>query len=314
VRRPTRRAPQICISSQELDPRLFPAQVALGVRVNACSLSQLEAYGRAFPGTDVGVRFNPGLGSGGTGKTNVGGPDSSFGIWHESAPAVAEVAALHGLRVVRVHTHIGSGSDPAVWQRTAGLSLQLVRPFPQVTTLNLGGGYKVARMATEKGTDMAVVGAPVRDAFVAFANETGRKARDTLRRGARATEASTLQLHLVIEPGTFLLANSCSLVSTVQDVVSTSTRSFLKLDTGMTEVLRPSLCAPARHSRHAPALLTALTATARNTLWCWSRPRGRRRAGRRRSAHLRCGRLRRRLRTSDLAPGALEVCCGRPLL
>jgi hypothetical protein len=34
------------------------------------------------------VRFNPGLGSGGTGKTNVGGPGSSFGTWHELLPEV----------------------------------------------------------------------------------------------------------------------------------------------------------------------------------------------------------------------------------
>jgi diaminopimelate decarboxylase len=45
----------------------------------------------------------------------------------------------------------------------------------------------------------------------------------------------------MIEPGTFLLANSCSLVTTVQDIATTPTRTFLKLDSGMTEVLRPSL-------------------------------------------------------------------------
>ena len=195
----------------------------LGCGVNACSLLQLEQFGSAFPGGSLGVRFNPGLGSGGTGKTNVGGPDSSFGIWHEQKDEVARIVARHRLRVVRIHTHIGSGSDPAVWQRVSGLSLDLCRGFPEVETLNLGGGYKVARMATEKGTDLQLIGAPVRDAFVAFANETGRK------------------LKLTIEPGTFLLANSCSLVSTIQDSVTTPTRSFLKLDAGMTEVLRPSL-------------------------------------------------------------------------
>jgi diaminopimelate decarboxylase len=51
---------------------------------------------------------------------------------------------------VRIHTHIGSGSDPAVWQRVSGLSIDLCRKFPDVTTLNLGGGYKVGRMAYEK--------------------------------------------------------------------------------------------------------------------------------------------------------------------
>jgi len=52
---------------------------------------QLRAFGEAKRGDrsdQLGVRFNPGLGSGGTGKTNVGGPSSSFGIWHELMPQV----------------------------------------------------------------------------------------------------------------------------------------------------------------------------------------------------------------------------------
>jgi diaminopimelate decarboxylase len=110
------------------------------------------------------------------------------------------------------------------------MSLDLCREFPTVETLNLGGGYKVGRMAHEKSTDLAVVGAPVKALFEAFAKETGRA------------------LRLEIEPGTFLLANSCAIVCTVQDKVSTKTENdgghvFLKLDAGMTEVLRPSLYA-----------------------------------------------------------------------
>ena len=216
---------EISLSTQEL-PSFFADLVKKGVRVNACSLEQLERFGRAFPGGEVGVRFNPGLGSGGTGKTNVGGPSSSFGIWYELLPQVKEIVAKHNLKVVRVHTHIGSGSDPAVWQKVSGMSLDLCREFPSVTTLNLGGGYKVGRMSYEKSTDLAVIGAPVKDAFVKFAEETGRK------------------LKLEIEPGTFLLANSCSVVTRVQDKVVTGTaegHTFLKLDCGMTEVLRPSL-------------------------------------------------------------------------
>ena len=73
----------------------------------------------------LGVRFNPGLGSGGTGKTNVGGPSSSFGIWHELMPEVQALLTKYDLEPARVHTHIGSGSDPAVWQRVSGLSLGL---------------------------------------------------------------------------------------------------------------------------------------------------------------------------------------------
>ena len=218
-------AEDISLSSQEL-PTFFPDLVKRGVKINACSLSQLERFGEAFPGGEVGVRFNPGLGSGGTGKTNVGGPSSSFGIWYESLPKVKEIVEKYKLKVVRIHTHIGSGSDPAVWQKVSGMSLDLCREFPSVTTLNLGGGYKVGRMSYEKSTDLQVVGAPVKEAFEAFAKDTGR------------------QLKLEIEPGTFLLANSCAVVTTVQDKVVTGTsegHTFLKLDMGMTEVLRPSL-------------------------------------------------------------------------
>ena len=155
----------------------------------------------------------------------MGGPDASFGIWHEFIPDVKAVVAEYGLIVERIHTHIGSGSDPDVWQTVSLLSLNLVRQFPDAVSLNLGGGYKVGRMSYEKSTDLQLVAEPVKQAFKAFAEETGHK------------------IKLEIEPGTFLVANAGALITTVQDIVSTGEQghTFLKLDSGMTEVLRPSL-------------------------------------------------------------------------
>ncbi len=213
---------RISLSTQEL-PADIAELLALGIEVNACSLHQLGRIGAAAPGRAVGLRFNPGRGSGGTGKTNVGGSDSSFGIWHEWSAEAAALAARHRLRVTRIHTHIGSGSDPAVWQAVSESSLALVARFPEVVALNLGGGYKVARMEGEKGTDPQVVGLPVRAAFERFAAEHGRR------------------LRLEIEPGTFLVANAGAVLARVVDVVRTDTRTFVKLDSGMTEILRPSL-------------------------------------------------------------------------
>ena len=56
------------------------------------------------------------------------------------------------------------------------------------------------------------------------------------------------QLSLEIEPGTFLLATAGSLVTQVEDVVDTGSQgySFIKLNSGMTEICRPSLYA-AKH-------------------------------------------------------------------
>ena len=217
-------AEKISLSTQEL-PQDFEKLIRLGIKFNACSLSQLGRYGAAFPQTRVGVRFNPGLGSGGNGKTNVGGPDSSFGIWHEFADDVEAILKKYSLVLERIHTHIGSGSDPAVWQKAALQSLKMVRRFESVETLDFGGGYKVARVPGEKTTDLQECGAPVRDAIAQLAAETGRK------------------LHFEIEPGTRLVANAGAILARVQDVVSTGTagRNFIKLDSGMTDLLRPSL-------------------------------------------------------------------------
>lgn len=215
---------QISLSTQEL-PEDFADLVRQGVLVNACSLRQLDRLGAAFPGGNVGLRLNPGLGSGGTTKTNVGGPASSFGIWHEHLDEADAILAKHRLEVVRIHTHIGSGSDPEVWLRAASLSMAFVERYTTVATFDLGGGFKVARMAHEKGTDLQIVGAPVKRLFEEFAARTGRK------------------IHLEIEPGTFMMANCGAIVTTVQDMTDTGATGyrFLKLDTGMTELCRPSL-------------------------------------------------------------------------
>jgi diaminopimelate decarboxylase len=178
---------------------------------------------------------NPGVGSGGfsastTGfsKTNVGGPSSSFGIWHELVTdgTVPDIVERYGLEVERIHTHIGSGSDPEIWQQVATKSLSFCKVFPTVKTMNLGGGYKVGRNKGEVTTDLQKIGKPVADAFKKFAEEEGR------------------ELQMEIEPGTYLVAMAGALVSKVQDKVHTTgenSHTFLKLDAGMTDVLRPSL-------------------------------------------------------------------------
>jgi len=199
--------------------------VALGVLYNACSLHQLDRYGRALPGRDVTIRVNPGLGSGSTNRTNTGGPASSFGIWHAHLDEAKALAARHRLVVRGLHTHIGSGSDPAVWVRVAELVLEIAERLPAVITVSLGGGFKVARVPGEQATDLAAVGSVVRQAFVGFQRRTGRR------------------LHLEIEPGTYLVANAGVVVATCVDVVDTGQDGYLfaKLDAGMTEVTRPSL-------------------------------------------------------------------------
>lgn len=217
-------AKKIMLTSQQF-PKNLKLLINKGVIFNATSLSQLERYGQLFPYTDISIRINPGLGSGGTKKTNTGGPSSSFGIWHQDIKKIKKLLKQYDLTLTKIHTHIGSGSDPAIWQKVSAMSLKYVAMFKDVKTLNLGGGYKIGRMSYEKSTDLQKIGLSVKQAFQNFYKKTGRK------------------IKLEIEPGTYLVANAGCLITSIIDVVSTGKKgyNFIKVDSGMTEVTRPSL-------------------------------------------------------------------------
>jgi diaminopimelate decarboxylase len=210
---------EILLSAQEL-PEDLGDLVANGVLFNACSLHQLEVYGRlAERPAEVSVRLNPGEGSGFHKGVNVGGAESSFGIWHEDIPQIHALAEQYGLKISRLHTHIGSGSDPEAWARVAELSLKLLEHFPEANTLNLGGGFKIARVEGEKAFSFADFAPHVQNLLQGFERP----------------------IHLEIEPGTFLIGRAGVLLAKVQDITETSQRRFIKLNAGMTEILRPAL-------------------------------------------------------------------------
>jgi diaminopimelate decarboxylase len=211
--------------TSQMPSRRLADHVARGVLFNACSLHQLELFGQVAPGRELAVRMNPGLGSGSTKRTNTGGPSSSFGIWHEYLPEVKAMAARHGLIIRTLHSHIGSGTDPEVWKRAARMTLDLATELADVNAVNLGGGFKVGRMPEEPSTDLADVGSHIGEGLLDFHRRHGRA------------------LRLEIEPGTYLVAQAGAVVATCVDVVDTGRDgyTFAKLDTGMTEVTRPSL-------------------------------------------------------------------------
>lgn len=197
-----------------------------GVRYVATSLHQLELFLKTpgHPGT-VALRVNAGLGAGGTNRTTTGGTTSSFGLWHEYVPEALAMAYKAGVMIDRLHMHIGSGADPAIWGKAMDVALDVVRKMPQVETIDIGGGYKVHRYGSEQETDMHAVATIFAEQLSHFASETGRK------------------LHIEIEPGTWLVAHSGTLLAQIVDIVDTGKAgfNFLRLNTGMNDILRPSL-------------------------------------------------------------------------
>ncbi len=222
-----------CISlSSQQSPHNLEELLSAGVLFVATSLRQLRLFldtpGR--PDT-VGVRINPAVGHGHNNRTTTGGVNASFGIWHEYAQEVLSMAKSSGVRIDRMHMHIGSGADPSVWGAVMDTALTITESFPDVTSLDIGGGYKIHRYDSEKETDLSAVIAVFSEKLTAFNDRTGRG------------------LGLEIEPGTYAIAHAGVLVASVDDIVDTGSggHTFLRLNTGMNDFLRSALYG-ARHT------------------------------------------------------------------
>lgn len=197
-----------------------------GVRYVATSMRQLELYctSEVHTGT-VGLRVNPGIGSGHNNRTTTGGVNSSFGLWHSYVPDALELAAKSGVIIDRLHAHVGSGADPNVWSDVMDTALEIVDTMPDVTTLDIGGGFKIHRYSDEHETDMPVIAGVFSQKLRQYQERTGR------------------ELKLEIEPGTWLVAHAGILKTEIVDIVDTGVdgHTFLRVNTGMNDILRPSM-------------------------------------------------------------------------
>jgi diaminopimelate decarboxylase len=214
---------KILLTAQQADETAGEL-IERGLLFDAGSLAQLDWYGRRFPGKDVSVRLNPGFGSGLVNRLTSGGPNSSFGIWHEQLDDVSAALQRHRLTLARLHIHIGSSHDAAVLLRSVQTLLTLSRGFGGAAVIDLGGGYKVKALHSDPFYDHHAMARMVSEHLQQFAAETGIEAR------------------LEVEPGTYLMANAGSIVTRVIDKVSTGAggHRFLKIDGGLTELIRPS--------------------------------------------------------------------------
>lgn len=216
---------KISLSSQQPAHNL-PELLRAGAKYIATSLHQLELFIATAPkDAEVGLRINPGLGAGHNNRTTTGGANSSFGLWNAYLPDALRLAAGASVRITRLHIHIGSGADPKMWGEVMKTSLAIAEQMPDVASLDIGGGFKIHRYGDEHEADMQEIAEVFARELTAFAEKTGR------------------QLHLEIEPGTWLVGHAGVLLAEVADIVDTGAdgHTFLRLNTGMNDIIRPSM-------------------------------------------------------------------------
>lgn len=217
-------ATDIQISWQET-PRELAKLLDLWVFIVATSLDQIKAIWELKSGVKIWVRINPGMWSGAFKAISTWWETSAFGIWHEFIPEIKELAQLYNLEISKIHIHIGSENTPESWTNSANIWLDFVRQFPSVTTLDMWGGFKMAIMPYEKTADLQAIWKSVAEKFQDFYNQTSRK------------------IHLEVEPGKYMVINSCSVVAKVDSIINTwfNWYKFIRTNTWMTEMPRVTM-------------------------------------------------------------------------
>jgi diaminopimelate decarboxylase len=214
-------------------------RVAFGVLDNAEEIERLATIAREGAPVNVMLRINTGIEAHTHEFIRTGGENTKFGIPERDALAtIARIAALPQLRLIGLHSHVGSqivdvdplvaNLDELIAYADAARALGL-----PVEELNVGGGIGI-----ENGPGEA---RPID--LDAFAERLAARAAGTPYR-------------LSIEPGRALVARAGSLLYRVVTVKRQGNRRFVVVDGGMTDNPRPLL-----YGAHHPADLLASAAT-----------------------------------------------------
>ncbi len=193
--------------------------LSLGCYVTIDSLYPLENWAELFQGKSILLRIDPGCGAGHHKYVCTGGNESKFGITQENIERVCALVTKHGIQVIGLHAHSGSGIlSLELWQQTALMLAAEIERFPQVKIINMGGGLGVVDKPGQQALDMAALDASI-----------------------MAVKSRYPHLSLWLEPGRFFVAESGIILAKVTQCKEKGKVRFIGIETGMNSLIRPAL-------------------------------------------------------------------------
>lgn len=217
------------ISFEEIE-----AAASLGIHINIDSLSNLEKMGARF-GHDypVGIRLRPNIMAGGNLKISTGHEQSKFGIPIEQMPAILDIVHRYNLHIRGLHIHTGSEiKDVKIFLQGAQLLLDLMDQFPELSCIDLGGGFKVPYQPGESGTDIRQLGEETAVIQQAMSRKAGRP------------------IEIWFEPGKYLVSECGYLITRVNVLKQNGSIEIAGIDSGFNHLIRPMFYEAYHHIRN----------------------------------------------------------------
>jgi diaminopimelate decarboxylase/aspartate kinase len=190
-----------------------------GVWVTLDNLYPLKAWPELFKGRDIFVRIDTGQGRGHHAKVRTAGVHSKFGVPLFEMEELERLVQAAGAKVVGLHAHTGSGVFSVDNWKSVGETLTaLTQRFPEVHTVDLGGGLGVPERLGQQGVVLPEFGAAL-----------------------AALQAAHPKITLWIEPGRYLVAEAGVLLAQVTQTKGKGEVHYVGVATGMNSLIRPAL-------------------------------------------------------------------------
>lgn len=178
------------------------------------------AMGKVAP---VALRVNPDVAAGGHPNISTGKAGDKFGVpWAEAPELYHQIKALPGVEAVGVDVHIGSqigdlGPMRAAFEKTIGLVRYLRDSGHELKRVDLGGGLGIPYKSGDSPAPPSDYAQMIRE----------------------VTEG--LGLQVILEPGRVIAGNAGVMVSQVLYHKQAPDRTFMIIDAGMNDLMRPAL-------------------------------------------------------------------------
>jgi bifunctional diaminopimelate decarboxylase / aspartate kinase len=213
-------APDRILFTPNFAPRAeYERALALGAHVTVDNLFVLQRWLDAFKGKSVFLRIDTGIGRGHHHHVKTAGAQSKFGIPLEELDEVARLAKQGGVKVHGLHAHAGSGVfDVGNWSQVGSTLAALVKRFPDVSIIDVGGGLGVPDRIDGPTLNLAKL--------------------DEALAGVKSQIPSVT---LWLEPGRYLVANAGVLLARVTQTKVKSGIRYVGVATGMNSLIRPAL-------------------------------------------------------------------------
>ncbi|UYQ93363.1 diaminopimelate decarboxylase [Chitinophaga horti] len=207
-----------CVDLQEII-----AAKELGVNINIDNISILEQFGNTFGGSyPICIRLNPHIMAGGNFKISTGHVDSKFGISIHQIRHIERIVKSTKLKVTGLHMHTGSEiKDVDVFLRGVEIMFEMTEHFPDLESIDLGSGFKVAYQPGDPETDIDLLGEKLTEAFNKFSAKYKRP------------------LQLWFEPGKYLVSQCGYFVVKANVIKQTTATVFVGVNSGFNHLIRP---------------------------------------------------------------------------